>query len=134
MKTMDEYQIPSDLKYSESHEWVRIEDDNVAVVGITDYAQNALGDIVYIEFPDIGVMFEKESTIGEIESVKAVDEIKTPISGEIEEINEKVVENPELVNESPYGQGWLLKIKISHNEEIIDLLSSEKYKEFIESL
>ncbi|MEJ2250907.1 MAG: glycine cleavage system protein GcvH [Candidatus Lokiarchaeota archaeon] len=128
---MEEYNIPSDLKYSESHEWVKVEEDDIAVIGITDYAQNALGDIVYIEFPDLGVMFEKESTIGEIESVKAVDEIKSPLSGEIVQINENAADNPEFVNESPYDDGWLIKIKISHSEEIKDLLSADEYRDLV---
>ncbi|TFF88693.1 MAG: glycine cleavage system protein GcvH [Promethearchaeota archaeon] len=127
-----EYNLPSELGYSNTHEWVRVEDDDIAVIGITDYAQNALGDIVYIEFPELGVMFERESIIGEIESVKAVDEIKTPISGEIVEINENLNDNPELVNESPYKDGWIFKVKITHPEEIEELLSLDEYAKFIE--
>ncbi len=127
-----DYEFPEVLKYTATHEWVLLE-EQIAKVGITDYAQHQLGDIVYVEMPDVGMVFERESNAGEIESVKAVGEIIMPLSGEIIEINEKVVDSPELVNSSPFGEGWIIKIKISHTDEIKELLSVEEYKKIVES-
>ena len=126
-----EYEFPDDLKYMKSHEWVRIEGDT-ATIGITDYAQHQLGDIVYVELPEIGRMLEKESSAGEIESVKAVGEILMPLSGEIVEINAIIIESPESINSSPYGTGWMIKIKLSNSSEINKLLSVEDYKKIVE--
>ncbi|MBA7512234.1 Glycine cleavage system H protein [subsurface metagenome] len=109
-----EYEFPDDLKYMKTHEWVRIEGDT-ATIGITDYAQHQLGDIVYVELPEIGRTLEKESSAGEIESVKAVGEILMPLSGEIVEINDIIIESPESINSSPYGAGWMMKIKVSNS-------------------
>jgi glycine cleavage system H protein len=127
-----DYKFPERLKYTATHEWVLLE-EQIAKVGITDYAQRQLGDIVYVDMPDIGLVFERESNAGEIESVKAVGEIIMPLSGEVIEINEKVIESPELVNSDPFGDGWIIKIKISHTDEINDLLSVEQYKKIVES-
>jgi len=126
-----EYQILSDLKYTKSHEWVRLE-TNTAVMGITDYAQHQLSDVVYIEMPQLGDIFEKGSLIGEIESVKAVSEFYMPLSGEILEINNTLVEHPEFVNSSPYKEGWLVKIKINDLNEIDSFLTANQYKELIQ--
>ncbi|TKJ24596.1 MAG: glycine cleavage system protein H [Promethearchaeota archaeon Loki_b31] len=126
-----EYEFPDDLKYMKTHEWVRIEGD-MATIGITDYAQHQLGDIVYVELPEIGRTLEKESSAGEIESVKAVGEILMPLSGEIVEINAIIIESPESINSSPYGAGWMMKIKVSNSSEINELLSVEDYKKIIE--
>lgn len=126
-----EYEFPDDLKYMKTHEWVRIEGD-IATIGITDYAQHQLGDIVYVELPEIGRTLEKESSAGEIESVKAVGEILMPLSGEIVEINAIIIESPESINSSPYGAGWMMKIKVSNSSEINELLSVEDYKKIIE--
>ena len=126
-----DYKFPNDIKYTSTHEWIKIE-DNIGTVGITDYAQHQLGDIVFIELPDVGMIFEKGSNAAEIESVKAVGDLLMPLSGEIIEINEKLTNNPELVNKSPFEEGWIMKIKINHNDEIGDLLSVEQYKELIE--
>ncbi|MFX1303733.1 MAG: glycine cleavage system protein GcvH [Promethearchaeota archaeon] len=127
-----EYEFPNDLKYTSTHEWVRIE-DNVATIGITDYAQHQLGDIVFVELPDVGMLFEKGSNAAEIESVKAVGDLIMPLSGEIIGINENLANNPELVNSSPFQDGWIIKIKFSHPSEIDELLSSEKYQEIIQN-
>ena len=127
-----DYEFPENLKYTTSHEWVKIE-ANLALVGITDYAQHQLGDIVYIELPEKGTIIEKNNSSGEIESVKAVGELIMPLSGEIFEINENLVENPELVNSSPYTEGWFIKIKFSNSEEIKDLLSVDNYIELVKS-
>jgi len=126
-----EYEFPDDLKYMKTHEWVRIEDDT-ATIGITDYAQHQLGDIVYVELPEIGRTLEKESSAGEIESVKAVGEILMPLSGEIVDINAIIIESPESINSSPYGDGWMMKIKVSNSSEINELLSVEDYKKIVE--
>jgi len=127
-----DYNFPEGLKYTATHEWVLLEND-VATVGITDYAQHQLGDIVYVEMPDIGMVFERESNAGEIESVKAVGEIIMPLSGEIIETNTNLIDNPELVNSSPFEEGWIMKIKISHLDEIRDLVSVEDYIKIVES-
>ncbi len=126
-----DYKLPNDLKYTSTHEWLKIEDD-VAVIGISDHAQHQLGDIVFVELPEIGEKYQKGSVIGEIESVKAVGEFITPFSGEIIEINAEIADKPELVNSSPYEEGWLVKIKLSNKDEIADLLSADEYKELIE--
>lgn len=127
---MMSYEFPNDLKYTTTHEWLDIH-NGIATVGITDYAQHQLGDIVFVELPDVGMVFEKETNVGEIESVKAVGDLIMPLSGEIVEINEQLAENPEFVNSSPYGDGWMIKINISHASEIDDLISVKKYKEFV---
>ncbi|HFB68080.1 MAG TPA: glycine cleavage system protein GcvH [Calditrichae bacterium] len=119
--------IPADLKYSKDHEWARIEGD-VAVVGITDYAQNELGDIVYVELPEVGIQVEQGKTFGTIEAVKAVSDLFAPVSGEVVEVNEKLNDSPELVNQDPYGEGWMIKIKMSNPDEVNNLLSKEDYE------
>lgn len=125
-----EYKFPSELKYLQTHEWVRIE-GNVASVGITDYAQHQLGDIVYVELPEVNTTLNKGSSVAEIESVKAVGELMMPLTGKIIEINNILADKPELVNSSPYGSGWMIKIEISNKSEINDLLSVEAYKEVV---
>jgi glycine cleavage system H protein len=127
-----DYKFPKDLKYTKTHEWVLLK-ENIATIGITDYAQHQLGDIVYVEVPDIGMVFERESNAGEIESVKAVGEIIMPLSGEIIEVNTDLVNEPELVNSSPFENGWIIKIKISHPDEIKDLIPVEEYIKVVES-
>lgn len=126
-----DFKVPTDRKYTNSHEWVRLENE-IAVMGITDYAQHQLSDVVYIELPKIGEIFEKGSMIGEIESVKAVDEFYIPLSGEIVELNDQLRNNPELVNSSPYDKGWFLKIKINSPSELDTFLSAIQYQELIQ--
>ena len=126
------YEFPDILKFTKTHEWVRIE-DNIATVGITDFAQHQLGDIVYIELPEKGVNLEKQSSAGEIESVKAVSEVLMPLSGKIIDINSNLADSPELVNTSPYGIGWILKIEYTDKLEINDLLLVEDYKRIVEA-
>lgn len=130
VKKMADYSFLDDLKYTESHEWVKVDGD-VAIVGITDYAQHQLGDIVFVEPPAIGDSVEKGSVTTEIESVKAVGELMAPVSGEIVEFNEKIEEAPEIVNQSPYEDGWLVKIKMSDSGELDDLLPVGKYKDIV---
>jgi len=127
-----DYKFPDYLKYTSSHEWVKIE-NQIAIVGITDYAQHQLGDIVYIELPDKGTIIERERSAGEIESVKAVEDLIMPLSGEVIETNSNLVDNPELVNSSPFNEGWILKIKLSNLDEINKLLSVDKYIELVKS-
>ena len=121
--------IPENLKYTKDHEWISIEGD-VATVGITDFAQGELGDIVYVEIEKIGENFSKEEVFGTVEAVKTVSDLFMPLTGEIIDINEELNEKPELVNEDPYGQGWMIKIKVN-SSEISDLLNSDEYKKLI---
>jgi glycine cleavage system H protein len=126
-----DYEFPNNLKFTKTHEWVRIE-DKIATIGITDFAQHQLGDIVYIELPEKGANLERQSSAGEIESVKAVGELLMPLSGKIIKVNSNLVDNPELVNSSPYGSGWILKLEYTNKLEIDDLLSVEDYKRIAE--
>ena len=121
--------IPVNLKYTKDHEWISIEGD-IATVGITDFAQGELGDIVYVEIEKIGENFLKEEVFGTVEAVKTVSDLFMPVTGEIIDINEKLNEKPELVNEDPYGQGWMIKIKLN-NSVTSDLLNSDQYKKLI---
>ena len=121
--------IPRNLMYTKDHEWISIEDD-VATIGITDFAQGELGDIVYVEIEKIGESFSKEEVFGTVEAVKTVSDLFMPVAGEIIEINEELNEKPELVNEDPYGQGWMIKIKLN-SSETSDLLNSEQYKKLV---
>tara|TARA_B100000073_G_scaffold159720_1_gene131923 strand:+ start:98 stop:475 length:378 start_codon:yes stop_codon:yes gene_type:complete len=121
--------IPENLKYTKDHEWISIEGD-VATVGITDFAQGELGDIVYVEIEKTGENFSKEEVFGTVEAVKTVSDLFMPLTGEIIDINEELNEKPELVNEDPYGEGWMIKIKVN-SSDISDLLNSEQYKKLV---
>lgn len=123
--------VPSDLKYSEDHEWVRVEADGTATVGITDHAQKTLGDIVFVEMPEVGKKFEAGEPIGVVESVKAASEIFTPVGGAIIAFNEDVSESPEMVNDDPYGDAWIYKIKMSNKADLDKLLSPDAYAKLI---
>lgn len=122
--------IPENLYYSKDHEWVEV-NDGVATIGITDYAQHALGDVVYVELPKEGDTFDAHDVIGSVESVKAVSEIFTPVSGEVIEVNEDLNDTPESVNDDPYGNAWLIKVKMSNAGEADGMLSPEEYEEFL---
>ena len=122
--------IPGDLKYTKDHEWAKIEGD-VATIGITDYAQSELGDIVYIELPEEGLKTSQSDSFGTIEAVKAVSDMFAPLSGEVVEVNTKLADNPEMINEDPYGKGWIIKIKLSDNNEVDGLLDKSAYEELI---
>jgi len=122
--------IPADLKYTKDHEWVKI-DNEIATVGITDFAQGELGDIVYIEVDSIGENLESESVFGTVEAVKTVSDLFMPLSGEIIEFNSELESRPELVNEDPYDSGWMIKIKLSDLNSISTLLDSKQYKDLI---
>ena len=122
--------VPKDLKYSEEHEWVQVDED-VAVVGITDYAQRELGDIVFVELPNVGEKITQTEPFGTVEAVKAVSEIYAPVSGEIVEVNHGLDSTPQLINQDPYGDGWLIKIRMSDHSELNSLLSPQDYGELI---
>ena len=121
---------PTDRRYTKEHEWVRVE-DNVAVVGITDYAQDQLGDIVYLELPSPGTQVKQLDKLGEVESVKAVSDLYSPVSGEVTEVNQEVNDRPELVNQSPYEEGWLVRVRLADPAEVDGLLTAEQYDELI---
>jgi glycine cleavage system H protein len=122
--------FPENLKYTKDHEWIKVEGDT-AWVGITDFAQNELGDIVYIEVNTVGETLEQEETFGTIEAVKTVSDLFMPISGDVLEFNQDLEPNPEVVNQDPYGNGWIVKIKVGDMSEIDGLLDVEKYKELV---
>ncbi len=122
--------IPKDLKYTKDHEWVAV-NDNIATIGITDYAQSELGDIIFVEFPEPGDSFESEDSVGTVEAVKTVADIFTPLSGEITEINAEIEDSPDLINTDPYGKGWLIKLQLSGEEGLSDLLSAAQYNELL---
>lgn len=122
--------IPSNLKYTKDHEWVSLEGD-VATVGITDFAQKELGDIVYVEVETLDQTLDKDEVFGTVEAVKTVSDLFLPLSGEIIEFNEDLETKPESVNTDPYGDGWMIKIKVSNPADFADLLSSDEYKELI---
>ena len=123
---------PEDNKYAKSHEYVHME-GNVGTVGITDYAQKELGDVVFVELPQVGTQLEAGDELGSIESVKAVSELFAPVSGEVVEINETLAEKPELVNTDPYGDGWMIRIRLSDATELDDLMNAEEYEEYCET-
>ncbi len=121
--------IPDDLKYTREHEWVRDNGDGTVTVGITDFAQGELGDIVFVELEPEGSEFDQDEVFGTVEAVKTVSELYSPVSGEIIEINEALEDDPEIVNNEPYGGGWMVKIKLSDSSELDNLLSAENYAE-----
>ncbi len=123
--------LPENLKYTKDHEWVRLEGDT-AIVGITDFAQGELGDIVYVEVETLDEELDQEEVFGTVEAVKTVSDLFMPVSGKIIEFNETLEDEPELVNDNPYDNGWIIKIKVSNPEEVDHLLSSDDYKKHIE--
>ena len=122
--------VPTDLLYTSDHEWVSVE-GNVATIGITDFAQSELGDIVFVEFPELNSTLEKGQSIGSIEAVKTVADLYMPISGIVIAVNENLDKNPEAVNDTPYGDGWMVKIEIANQDEISDLLAATAYYDLI---
>ena len=126
MKDINELNLPEDVRYTEDHEWAR-PDGDAYVIGIDDYAQDQLGDIVFVELPEVGSSFAKGEEFGTVESVKAVSELFFPIAGEVVEVNAALADNPELVNSDPYGQGWMLKIKAGETGAFEQLLDREAY-------
>ena len=120
--------VPEELQYTRSHEWVRTEGDT-ATIGITDYAQDELGDIVFIELPEVGATFDAGDSFGTVESVKAVSDLYTPVGGEVVEVNDALDDSPEKINEDPFGEGWIIKLRVSDEG---DLLSASDYEQFLE--
>ena len=125
--------IPADLKYLDSHEWARVESDGTVTIGISDHAQGALGDLVFVETPEVGKALKKGGAAAVVESVKAASDVYSPISGEVIATNESLGTAPELVNQDPYGQGWLFKIKPSNQGELAQLLDAKAYEKVVES-
>jgi glycine cleavage system H protein len=123
---------PSDYLYSRDHEWVRVEGDT-CVLGITQYAQEELGEIVFVELPEVGDSFSATDEVGTIESVKAVAEVYTPVAGEVVDVNSALEDEPELVNDDPHGDGWLIKLKVSDKGDLSELMNAEQYEEYIAS-
>ena len=123
--------IPPELRYTKEHEWVRVE-DGIGTVGITDYAQDQLGDVVYVDLPSPGKQLTQLAVFGEIESVKAVSELYSPVGGEVIESNQALADKPELINESPYGDGWLMKVRLADEGEVDKLLTADQYGDYIE--
>lgn len=128
MKALEEVNLPDNLRYAETHEWVRLEAD-IAFVGVSDYAQDSMGDITFVEFPQVGDTFQKGEQFGSLESTKAVSELFMPVSGEILAINESLAESPGLVNSDPYGEGWIVQVKPSHIEDMESLAGPDAYRE-----
>ena len=122
--------IPENLKYSKEHEWLKVEDD-IVTIGITDYAQGELGDVVFVELPAVGDTFEMQDAFGTIEAVKAVSDLYCPVAGEITEVNESLEDAPETVNKDPYGEGWMIKIRIENNTQLDSLLDAAAYKDLL---
>lgn len=122
---------PKDLKYTKEHEWIQDNGDGTATVGVTDFAQSELGDIVFVEIEPEGFEFDKDEVFGTVEAVKTVSELYAPVAGEVAEVNEKLEMEPELVNDDPYGDGWMAKIKVSDSSQFDELMSSEEYKEIV---
>jgi len=124
--------FPKDLRYTEEHEWARLEeDDEIVTIGITDYAQRKLGGIVYVELPSEGDEVRKGDSFGQVESTKSVSDLFSPVTGKVHEVNEVLKENPEIVNEDPYEDGWMIKIRVDGTEELDDLMSNSEYEEHV---
>ncbi len=124
--------VPGDLKYTKSHEWVRIEDDGTAVVGITDHAQAALGDLVFVETPEVGATFDAGDACAVVESVKAASDVYSPLAGEVVDANGDLADTPELVNQDPYGDGWIMRLRLDNADEVEDLLDASDYEDTLE--
>jgi glycine cleavage system H protein len=124
-------EFPKELRYSREHEWVAVEEDT-AVIGITDYAQEQLGDVVYVELPEVGTQVTKDEAFGVVESVKAVSDIYAPVSGTVTEVNVDLTESPETINEDPYGDAWMIRVEMSDPGELDDLMTAAEYKKFVE--
>jgi glycine cleavage system H protein len=124
-------EIPKGLRYSREHEWVAVE-DTIATIGITDYAQEQLGDIVYVELPEVGAQITKDDPFGVVESVKAVSDIFAPVSGTVTEVNGPLADSPEVINEDPYGDAWMIRVELNDASELEDLMTAAEYQTFLE--
>ncbi|NQY73275.1 MAG: glycine cleavage system protein GcvH [Candidatus Margulisbacteria bacterium] len=125
--------IPKDLRYTEEHEWIKVENGE-ATIGITEHASQELGEIVFAELPEVGTQFDKMAEFGSVESVKTVSSLYLPVSGEISAINEDISEQPETINNAPYSEGWLVRVKLSDEKEVEDLMTQEQYESFLEKI
>ena len=125
--------IPNDLKYASTHEWISVNEEGLVTVGISDHAQEALGDIVFVELPEAGASVNSKEEVAVVESVKAASDIYSPLTGEVVEINESLLDSPETVNASPYELGWFFKIRMKNEAELDDLMNSETYSEYCEN-
>ena len=125
--------IPDDLKYASTHEWIGVSEEGLVTVGISDHAQEALGDIVFVELPEVGVSVNAKEEVAVVESVKAASDIYSPLTGEVVEVNESLLDSPETVNASPYELGWFFKIRMENEAELDDLMNSETYSEYCDS-
>ncbi len=124
---------PENLFYTKDHEWLRLEGEE-AVVGITDFAQKQLGDIIYVDLPQVGKTLEAHQTLGSVESVKSVSDVYSPVSGEVIEVNSELAQTPDLINRDPYGQGWLVRLKIKDKNELNNLMKAAEYEKYLEGL
>lgn len=124
-------EFPEGLKYSKEHEWVLVE-GNTATIGITEFAQEELGDIVYVELPEVGEKVVKDDPFGAVESVKAVSDVYAPVSGSVLEINDVLPDNPETINDDPYGDGWMIRVELSDTDDLTDLMDAEEYAEYVQ--
>lgn len=125
--------VPSELKYTRDHEWVRVEDDGTVTIGITDHAQSELGDLVFVEVPETGITLGEGDGAAVVESVKAASDVYCPISGEVVGANEALTDTPELINNDPFGEGWIFRLKPEDGDAVDDLLDADAYREFVES-
>ena len=123
--------IPQDLRYTSTHEWARLGDDGVVTIGITDHAQDALGEVVYVELPDSGVDVSGGEAFGDVESVKAASEVNSPLDGEVAEVNERLEDEPDLVNSDPYGEGWFIRIRPTNTDAFESLMDADAYTTFL---
>ena len=122
--------FPPDCGYTKEHEWVRVQ-EGVAIVGITEYAQKELGDVVFVELPKVGDTFDTNETFANVESVKAVSEVFSPVAGEVLEVNQEIIDSPQLVNDDPYGDGWLIRVELTDADDLKDLMDADEYAEYV---
>ncbi|NEQ31215.1 MAG: glycine cleavage system protein GcvH [Leptolyngbya sp. SIO4C5] len=128
------FEYPADLKYADTHEYVRVDEDGVAIIGITAFAVDQLGDVVFLELPEVGDTIEKGENFGTIESVKAVEDLKAPVTGEVLERNDVLIDSPEQIADDPYGDAWMLKVKMDDLEDLEDAMSAEEYQDQVEGI
>ena len=124
--------VPSDLKFTKEHEWVQFDNDQIATIGITDFAQESLGDITYVQVPKEGEEIRKDDPFGVVESVKAVSDLYAPVTGRVVEVNQPLLSAPELINDDPYNDGWMIKVEVKDSSELDDLMSADEYKGYVE--
>lgn len=124
-------EVPSELKYTRDHEWVRVDDDGTVTIGVTDHAQQELGDLVFVEVPEVGATFAAGDAAAVVESVKAASDVYSPVSGEVVEANDELADAPETINNDAYGEGWIFRVRVEDTDALEDLMSADEYEEFI---